>query len=287
MASGAEGKDIIPQEGKPKSISKKKYLGQHFAKPRTLKRIIALAGPDNKDSIKGKTVVEIGAGDGRLTRLLAVAGAKKVYAIELDRGLCNKLDHIFNSEENSGNVEKGKVEIICGNILKIDFPACDMVFGNVPFYISSGIMKKLIQIQNTNHFNYAILMFQKEFVDKITSSGNKNMTALSVLANNYFEIKKLLTVDRDEFEPAPKVDATVIKLTPRAQPIFTEPQLKIAMKMFSNKKISMLRQLSQLPEMKGDRGKAGYILEKLGIGGGQRVYHLGLATLKKLMDEIT
>lgn len=240
-------------------------MGQVFAKPKILGRIVDCIKEDNA------VIVEIGAGDGRLTTKL-LEKSKRIFAVEIDVRYCNLLKEIFR--------DNPKVSIIHEDILKFDIPNCDYVIGNSPFYISSSLIKKLTKIK----FKHAILMFQKEFVDKLLSD-NKEMTAISVIANNYFRINKLFRVSRDNFSPKPSVDASVISLEPIPEKdrLFSEEQINIIVSMFNNKKKSISWHLSNFID---GRDKIISILNQLGINPNERIYHIRRDRLKMLMEAI-
>ena len=114
------------------------------------------------------------------------------------------------------------VEIINKDILKINENIlCDqslIVFGNLPYNISTEILSKWILNLNKNKiwFSYLILMFQKEVADRIISKFNtKDYGRLSVLANWRLKIRKIIDVDAASFRPKPKVDSTVLFFEPK------------------------------------------------------------------------
>tara|TARA_B100001027_G_scaffold47277_1_gene31044 strand:- start:153 stop:935 length:783 start_codon:yes stop_codon:yes gene_type:complete len=188
-------------------IKAKKSLGQNFLiNQDIIKKII------NVVDIKNKNVLEIGPGTGNLTLEILRKTPKKVILIEKDTNLSNLLQKKF----------KENVEIINKDILKINENIlCDqslIVFGNLPYNISTEILSKWILNLNKNKiwFSYLILMFQKEVADRIISKFNtKDYGRLSVLANWRLKIKKIIDVDAASFRPKPKVDSTVLFFEPK------------------------------------------------------------------------
>ena len=188
-------------------IKAKKSLGQNFLiNQDIIKKII------NVVDIKNKNVLEIGPGTGNLTLEILRKTPKKVILIEKDINLSNLLQKKF----------KENVEIINKDILKIDENIlCDqslIVFGNLPYNISTEILSKWILNLNKNKiwFSYLILMFQKEVADRIISKFNtKDYGRLSVLANWRLKIRKIIDVDAASFRPKPKVDSTVLFFEPK------------------------------------------------------------------------
>lgn len=169
--------------------------GQHFLKDeRVLQRIVEYAQVG-----EGDVVLEIGAGKGNLTRVLA-AKAKHVYAIELDKKLASELQQQFAGTN---------VEIIQGNALKLHFPEFNKVVANLPYYISSDLTFKLLR----HKFKLGVLMYQKEFAERMAASPrSESYGRLSVTAQHYAEIEILEIVPRSAFYPVPEVDSAIVRL---------------------------------------------------------------------------
>jgi 16S rRNA (adenine1518-N6/adenine1519-N6)-dimethyltransferase len=188
-------------------IKAKKSLGQNFLKDdAVLQRIVESANLSEND-----TVIEIGPGQGVLTELLAQK-CKKVIAIELDDRLIPILTEKF---ENNG-----KIEIVHGDVLKINFPELIekyeirdtkyKIVANLPYYITSPIIRLFLETQFPP--NEMILMVQKEVAERICAKPGE-MSILAVSVQYYAEPKYLFTVPKESFEPMPKVESAVIKIT--------------------------------------------------------------------------
>ena len=183
-------------------IRAKKSLGQNFLiDQNVINKII------NVVDIKNKNVLEIGPGTGNLTLEILRKNPKKFILVEKDTILSDLLKKKF----------KENVEIINKDILKINENIlCDqslIVFGNLPYNISTEILCKWILNLNKNKiwFSYLVLMFQKEVADRIISKFNtKDYGRLSVLANWRLKIKKILDVNAASFRPKPRVNSTVL-----------------------------------------------------------------------------
>ncbi|MCC7552124.1 ribosomal RNA small subunit methyltransferase A [Candidatus Micrarchaeota archaeon] len=175
-------------------MKKNKKLGQIFVNSKILKKEIKLV------DINNKIVLEIGAGDGRLTELLSEK-AKKVIGVEKDKKFCDLLKQKFQKKKN--------VLILCGDFLKFPPREVDIIIGNVPYYISSDILLHLRKFK----FNTAVLMFQKEFVLKLIETERSTKYGfLSFISQMYFNINTKFIVDKSNFNPKPKVDSIVIIL---------------------------------------------------------------------------
>lgn len=175
---------------------RKKSLGQCFLEDRNILRLEAdLADPG------GRTILEIGAGDGRLTEIILSKSPKKLFAVEKDPHFASLLREKFH----------GKAEIIEGDFLEMKVPKVDVIVGNIPYYISSDIIFKL----KDSDFSHAVLMVQKEFAQKMTANpGEKNYGRLSVTSQLSFNIKLERAVPKHLFRPVPEVHSAIITLSP-------------------------------------------------------------------------
>lgn len=175
---------------------RRKFLGQCFLED---KNILALEAKllDPKD----KTVLEIGGGDGRLTRAILQQKPKKLFVVEKDPRFAAMLRDISNSA----------IQVLEGDFLTIQIPEIDLIIGNIPYYISSEIIFSLPKL----HFEKALLMVQKEFAQKMVAKpGDSNYGRLSVTAQIHFEITLEHIVPNHLFRPVPKVDSAIIMLKP-------------------------------------------------------------------------
>lgn len=176
----------------------KKYLGQNFLKDRNiLRKEVRLAG------VRGKHVIEIGAGDGRLTEEILAAGPKKVYAFEKDKELADILRNRFADEK--------RIVVVEGDFLEEKLPKFDAAIGNIPYYISSAIIFRLAEFE----FGRAVLIVQKEFAEKMAAKPNdSNYGRLSVTSQLAFDVELMQKVPKHLFQPEPKVDSEMIVLKP-------------------------------------------------------------------------
>lgn len=189
--------------------SRRHALGQHFLRnPRILAKIADLISPQQEDLI-----VEIGAGEGTLTRLLAEA-AGSVIAIEKDPRLIPVLHklHLPN------------VVILRGDALKVDFPQMTggkpaKFAGNLPYSISTPLLFRLLaekSICQECHF-----LLQKEVAERICASpGTKKLAPLSLLLQNDYEVSIRFRVAPGSFTPPPQVDSALVSLIKRKAPLF-------------------------------------------------------------------
>ena len=185
-------------------MKNKKFLGQHWLKNRgILDEVARLTG-------RGEVCVEIGPGLGTLTSSL-LKKFSKVIAIEYDKDLANNLPKSFPGKN---------LEVINADILDYDFDGIEkpyMIAGNIPYYITSPIIEKLIKLDNRPR--KIVLLVQKEVAERIV---DKKETFLSLLVKNRAEATLGPVVKKEEFIPPPKVDSQVIVLIPHAPKVGLE-----------------------------------------------------------------
>lgn len=197
-------KDILKENG----ITLNRNLGQNYLIDKNKRDQIIKFGNVTEDDV----VLEIGTGIGTLTIELAKR-AKKVIAIEQDFKICEILARRLKDEKIDN------VELINDDALKVDFPPFNKVISNLPYQISSPITFKFLDYD----FDLAVLMYQKEFADRMNGEvGSKNYSRLSAMLYFKCHVEKLTDVSCESFIPKPKIDSTVVKLTPRDNQINDE-----------------------------------------------------------------
>jgi 16S rRNA (adenine1518-N6/adenine1519-N6)-dimethyltransferase len=211
----------------------KKSLGQNFLNDKNIiKKIIS------STYIKGRHVIEIGPGEAALTTEILNQKPESLTVIEKDNNLAKKLKIKFS------NYKKIKVyndDILKFNLEKILNENC-IIFGNLPYNISSQILVKIIKFKNwPPKFTDLILMFQKELAEKITGKHlTKNYGRLSILTNYRLNVLKKFTVSPNCFFPKPKVTSMVIHFKPKIQNLYNIKKIdmleKITNIFFSNKR---------------------------------------------------
>jgi 16S rRNA (adenine1518-N6/adenine1519-N6)-dimethyltransferase len=159
--------------------------------------------------VSGRRVLEIGPGEGILTRALLDRGAQ-VIAIELDPVLAADLEIFFSDE-----IEQGRLEVVQGDATRVAIPPFDIVVANLPYSVSSKITFRLLEIG----FEVAVLMYQKEFAQRmIAPPGTSNVGRLSVMVQTYASVKPLLDLSPHAFRPKPQVRSWVVRITPHEPP---------------------------------------------------------------------
>ena len=190
-----------------------KRLGQNFLLDQSIaSEIVSSIQPSETD-----TVLEPGPGHGTLTRLLQ-AKAGKVVAIEKDPVLVRELRETFKDRSN--------VVIVEGDILKISpLPDFNKIVSTPPYYLSS----KLALFLSRSKFDVAGIVFQKEFGERLLAEpGTREYGRLTVSVRRRLNIERIRGIPRRSFQPRPKVDSILLRLTPQEtlrklnEPLFEE-----------------------------------------------------------------
>ena len=200
--------DVLLKEN---NFNFKKKFGQNFLQDtKIIDKIVSSEELGNKD-----LVIEIGPGQGALTKRLIKK--TNVLAYEIDLDLKNTLNELMSN---------GNLSVIWGDFLERNIKE-DLkdkkynnlyIIANLPYYITTPIILKVIEEEL--NLNSMTVMVQKEVGDRFTTKpGNKEYGSITVFLNYYFEVKKLFDVSRNCFYPKPNVESCVLKLIPKKEKI--------------------------------------------------------------------
>jgi 16S rRNA (adenine1518-N6/adenine1519-N6)-dimethyltransferase len=198
---------------KDRGIRPRRHLGQSFLQDINIARKIV----DFADLKQEETVVEIGAGVGIMTALIAEK-ACRVIALDVDPDMIAILKERLRQYDN--------VEVLQQDVLKYDFfkalPSGTSdklkIIGNVPYNISSPILFCLMDFRKC--ISSMVLMLQREVVDRITASpGTKSYGIPSVILSMFCSMQRLLDVSAKCFYPEPRVVSSVVKIAVRERPL--------------------------------------------------------------------
>lgn len=157
---------------------------------------------------EGDVVLEVGAGLGFLTEILAQA-CKRVVAVEIDPRLVKILRKRLGGIEN--------IELIEGDILKVSVPRFNKVVSTPPYSISSQLLFWLLE----RPFDCAVLTFQREFAERLNAPvGSKAYGRLTVTVYYKAEVELFDFVSKKLFYPRPDVDSMITRLKPKRPPPF-------------------------------------------------------------------
>ncbi|MDI3534029.1 MAG: rRNA (adenine1518-N6/adenine1519-N6)-dimethyltransferase [Thermosediminibacterales bacterium] len=189
-----------------------KSLGQNFLiDENTLNKII-----NEANLVKTDRVLEIGAGLGTVTLQIAKKAAK-IVAVEIDRHLIPALKSNVSHCGNVKIIHSDILKMDLKNLVKEEFPEGFKVVANLPYYITTPVIMKLLE--EKLDISLMVYLVQKEVADRIMAfPGNKNYGALSVAVNYYAKPEIVSLVPKTVFMPRPKVDSAIVKLKVRETP---------------------------------------------------------------------
>lgn len=187
-------------------MQKRMYYSQNFIKNKKLVSDLISRSSISKNDI----IFDIGAGHGIITKELLDIGCK-VKAFEIDNNLYKRLVEKYKSESS--------LELILGNFLKFNLPSYPYkVFSNIPFNITSSVIKKLTNSINPPLDTYLIV--QKEvairFIGKPFDSKNSQ---ISILLKPWFESTVLHKFSRSDFFPKPNIDVVLMRIEKKYKPL--------------------------------------------------------------------
>ena len=230
----------IKENLEKENFNLKKKFGQNFIIDENIIDSII-----NKAEIDATTLVlEIGPGAGSLTYKLAKK-AKNVLCYEIDVTLKEILKNNLQEFNNVDIIYEDflKADVI-NQIKKYNFKKLYVV-ANLPYYITTPILIKLIEDQIT--VDKIVVMVQKEVGDRFKAKPNsRDYNSLSVYLNYYFNVKKLLDVSRNVFIPKPNVDSIVVEFTKKERKKLKDEQLffKLVRDSFKQKRKNLRNNLN-------------------------------------------
>ncbi len=261
----------------------KKRLGQTFLfKQSIAKEIVSFSDIKSHD-----LVIEIGAGLGVLTHLLAESAAK-VIALEYDTALVSILQKIITHKN---------VEIIRADALNFDYRKVFTqnksklkIIGNLPYYMTSPLIFKLLKI--TPFIDSITVMIQKEVADRVAAQpGGKDYGTISIFSQIYCDISKELTVSSECFYPLPKVDSEVVRFTIRERPVVEVKDKQFFEKLvrasFSQRRKTLLNSLKGASFFNRGKQKILESLKNSGIDPQRRPETLTINEFNTLCQQIT
>ena len=248
----------------------KKHLGQNFlTDPRTQRRIVDACGLNNDDR-----VVEIGPGQGAMTRLIAPK-VRRLICVETDKDLIGRLKEEFKNSN---------VEIAHADFLRWPIPIGVKVIGNIPYYISTPIIEKLIE--ERAKVTDAYLTVQMEFGQRLAAAaGSDDYGALSCFAQYYADVKVLFKIKSTCFNPKPKVDSCFVHLNFKKDKYRPKDEAKMfhfIRTVFTQRRKNILNAASILVE----KNKLTSILNELNISPDIRPEELNLDNFIAISDKL-
>ncbi|MBC2856668.1 MAG: 16S rRNA (adenine(1518)-N(6)/adenine(1519)-N(6))-dimethyltransferase RsmA [Cetobacterium sp.] len=258
------------------SFKHKKKYGQNFLTDQkdVLDRIMEVSNVTSEDEI-----IEIGPGEGALTGLL-LESASKVTCIEID----TDLEKILRKKYDSNS----KFNLIMQDVLQVDLREVvekkGKVVANIPYYITSPIINKIIE--NRDKISEMYIMVQKEVAERVCADSGKERSVLTLAVEYFGEAEYLFTIPKAFFTPAPKVDSAFMSIkfyedNRYVNKISEDIFFKYVKAAFSNKRKNIVNNLSTLGYSKDE------VREKisiLGISENERAENLTIEDFIKLAE---
>ncbi len=303
---GPHTKSMLKVLFEERGVRAKKQWGQNFLIDQNLLQFIVKTAELSANDL----VLEIGAGTGSLTRLIA-KNAGHVFAVELDRKLFEILNETLQSYNNvttfNKDILKSKHQIhpeildVISDYIKAssltDAP-CIKVISNLPYYISTPVIIDLLQEELP--IKTMILMLQRETTNRMNAKpGTRNYGVLSVMTTLFADAKVLKRLPPEVFWPAPSVDSAIVKLTVNrhryADRIHDYKSFQsIIHAIYASRRKTLLNSLLALSlglgikeETKEIRNDLVTILDQLGIKPGSRGEELGIEELLNMSNKIS
>jgi len=263
-------------------MNKTKALGQHFLTDRSiLRKILSVINPQ-----KDELIIEIGAGKGALTFLLAER-AGKVVAIEKDRALIPFLEE--GDRENLIILERDVLDVDFRGLAagEPSFRGRVKLTGNLPYSISSPLLFKVLE--NKDLFSACVFLLQKEVAQRLAAApGSKDFAPVSILYQLYFEVRLRWTLAPGVFSPPPKVQSALVSLEKRPSPLYavTNEELfrRFLRAAFTQRRKTLANNLKSWPYRSGPIQEA---LLRLGLKEAVRAEELSIGQLVALFGGLT
>lgn len=241
----------------------KKSLGQNFLKAHRALELVDIA------NISGRVIVEIGPGNGSITKHLSMA--KELILVEKDDRFISELDRLFPS---AITINSDFLELSLDSIKRSEKLT---VISNLPFNVAAPIIERLIK--NRDLFSEAYLVVQREVAERIVSQDKKS--CFSFLVQTFSQPKIERFISSSDFHPKPKVDAAYLSLKFNSRE-YSVDLIKFVKEIFMNKRKQIINNLSKVV---GSREIALSILDRLGIDKSIRVERLPNEDIERLAIE--
>lgn len=247
----------------------KKRFGQNFLiNPYIINEIVAIINPQKND-----TIIEIGPGFGALTKSL-IEYSNHVEIIEIDRDIVKTLEETFANKP---------VTIHSADALRFNFTFNNKpirIVGNLPYNISTQLLFHLAQFDNIKDMHF---MLQEEVANRICAKPNSHAYGrLSIMMQYKFNCSKMLDVDKNNFDPVPKVQSAIIKLSPKEKSLWENVNVKILNKVvtcaFNHRRKTLNNSLKSL--ISND------ILKQLGIDANKRAENITIEEYLELSEQV-
>lgn len=263
-----------------KKMTPNKKLGQNFlVDGEVLQKIAAAVNPQ-----KGELIIEIGAGLGALSQVLAQSGAP-LLLLEIDAGAAAHLSEYFKDKPN--------IKVVCADALSFDFAAAQAAYAytacklvsNLPYHLTSQLTERLLRVAD---WSQLVLMMQKEAAERLLAQPDqRGYGPLSLEIAYRGEAELLFKVASGSFYPPPAVTSAVIRISKRAYPLkIADEKLLFSLikAAFALKRKTLFNSLSA--NFKMDKKQLQAALQQAGLDGRRRAENLALPEFIALSEAV-
>jgi 16S rRNA (adenine1518-N6/adenine1519-N6)-dimethyltransferase len=274
----------------PASTRARRRFGQHFLEPAWVAKLVAAVNPAPSDRI-----LEIGPGRGALTIPLA-ARVERLLAVEIDRDLAAAL----------AERELPGVRVVTADVLSVDVDAlvCEhltaspsggdgarprvRIVGNLPYYITSPILFRLVEASRHGRLSDATLMVQHEVAERLAAApSTPEYGSLTIGVALFADVEIVLNLPSGAFRPPPKVRSAVVRLTFRPPPSgIQRPAVvsEVVRSVFTQRRKTLANALTSLADARGLTARD--VLARAGIDAVRRAETLSLQEFGRLADAL-
>lgn len=209
------------------------HYSQYFLRsPRLVKELVG-----HSNITKHDMILDIGAGSGLISSVLAQR-AGSVIAVEVESRMVTKL--------RDNLAEYHNVTIYEGSFLEMALPDQPYkVFANIPFHLSSPIVRYLVE--STNRPNAIYLVVQKQFANKLLPDSERFTGQLGMMVGPLFDVRIRKRLQRTDFWPHPNVDTVLLEMLQRDSPLIDESKMP-AYRRFIEECFSDPKKFAKMPQ---------------------------------------
>jgi 16S rRNA (adenine1518-N6/adenine1519-N6)-dimethyltransferase len=226
-----------------------KKWGQNFLRnPSAVHRIVEAVAAE-----PGELIVEIGPGEGALTRDLLERYDNELLAIEVDPRLAETL-----------RLSLPRAKVVNADALEVELPERPFrAVGNLPYNVGTPILRRLIA---SPFCRRGVFMLQKEVADRLTArAGSEEYGYLTLYVELFAATRILMTLEPGSFFPRPKVRSAVVILDPRPSPVDSDRErlLEVISASFRMRRKTLVNNLTSLPAVGREKAQAAIAAARL------------------------
>ncbi len=195
----------------------KKELGQNFLIDEYIIKVLVECADVNKED----TVLEIGMGTGNVSKVIAQS-AKKLIGAEIDPDVIPLLQSSLENEQNVEILHEDGLRLL-RDALRVRAMNVNKIVASIPYQITSPLLHECVNL--SLFINTVALVIQKEVAERITAK-IPDTNYLATFLGAFFDVEIVKIVERECFDPIPKVDSAIVLLKHKATPLIPHSEIK-------------------------------------------------------------